>query len=69
MSWGLAPMAKIEVVIDGDQVPAVRDFFIEARDKVPSLVTGLLRLLEDRHGSSSSPSPIRQGVVPWPPDP
>jgi nitrogen regulatory protein PII len=23
-------MAKIEVVIDGDQVPAVRDLFIEA---------------------------------------
>ncbi len=31
MTWeGLAPMAKIEVVIDGDQVPAVRDLFIEA---------------------------------------
>jgi hypothetical protein len=90
MSWeGLAPMAKFEVVIDGDQVPAVRDLFIEAgatgytglgrlrgsvttattragccstavpcpslitvvpEDKVPSLVTGLRRLLEDRHG-------------------
>ncbi len=24
-------MAKIEVFIDGDQVPAVRDLFIEAR--------------------------------------
>ena len=31
MSWkGLAPMAKIDVVLDGDQVPAVRDLFIEA---------------------------------------
>ena len=91
MSWeDLAPMAKIEVVIDGDQVPSVRDLFIEAgatgytgvsgvsgfghhghhqgrllfndraslsmlitvvpEDKVPSLVTGLRRLLEDRHG-------------------
>ncbi len=31
MSWErLAPMAKIEVVIDGDQVPAVRDLFVEA---------------------------------------
>jgi len=31
MSWeGLAPLAKIEVVIDGDQVPAVRDLLVEA---------------------------------------
>lgn len=31
MTWeGLAPMAKIEVVIDGDQVPAVRELFTEA---------------------------------------
>lgn len=26
---GLTPMAKIEVVVDGDQVPAVRDLFLE----------------------------------------
>jgi nitrogen regulatory protein PII len=91
MSWeGLAPMAKIEVVIDGDQASAVRDLFIEAGatgytgvsgvsgfghhghhqgrllfndraslsmlitvvpdDKVESLVAGLRRLLDDRHG-------------------
>ena len=91
MSWeGLAPMAKIEVVIDGDQVPAVRDLFTEAgatgytglsgvsgfghhgahqgrllfndraslsmlitvvpEDRIPSLVAGLRRLLEGRHG-------------------
>ena len=91
MSWeGLDPMAKIEVVIDGDQIPAVRDLFTEAgatgytgvsgvsgfghhgphqgrllfndraslsmlitvvpEDKVSSLVAGLRRLLEDRHG-------------------
>ena len=31
MSWDdLAPMAKIEVVVDGDQVPAVRDLFMDA---------------------------------------
>jgi nitrogen regulatory protein PII len=31
MSWeGLTPMAKIEVVVDGDQVPAVRELFTEA---------------------------------------
>ncbi len=31
MNWeGLAPMAKIEVVVDGDQVPAIRDLFVEA---------------------------------------
>ena len=82
-------MAKIEVVIDGDQFPAERELFIEAggtgytdpetpepsvttatsgrllfndraslsmliavmpEDKVSSLVTGLRRLLEGRHG-------------------
>lgn len=91
MSWeGLAPMAKIEVVVTGDQVPAVRDLFTEVgatgytgvsgvtgfghhgahqgrllfndraslsmlitvvpEDSVPSLVAGLRRLFEDRHG-------------------
>jgi nitrogen regulatory protein PII len=31
MTWeNLAPMAKIEVVVDGEQVPAVRDLLIEA---------------------------------------
>jgi nitrogen regulatory protein PII len=31
MSWqGLTPMAKIEVIVDGDQVPAVRDLFLGA---------------------------------------
>lgn len=31
MTWeGLVPMAKIEVVVDGHQVPAVRDLFVEA---------------------------------------
>jgi nitrogen regulatory protein PII len=91
MTWeGLAPMAKIEVVVNGDQVSAVRDLFIEVgatgytgvsgvsgfghhghhqgrllfndraslsmlitvvpEDKVPALVPGLRRLLEDHHG-------------------
>ncbi len=91
MSWeGLAPMAKIEVVVDGDQVPAVRELFVEAgctgytgvsgvsgfghhghhqgrllfndraslsmlitvvpEDRVPTLVAGLARFLEDHHG-------------------
>lgn len=27
---GLTPMAKIEVIVDGDQVPAVRDLFLAA---------------------------------------
>lgn len=31
MSWeALARMAKIEVVVNGEQVPAVRDLFLEA---------------------------------------
>jgi nitrogen regulatory protein PII len=31
MNWhGLTPMAKIEVIVDGDQVPAVRDLFLGA---------------------------------------
>jgi nitrogen regulatory protein PII len=31
MSWdGLTPMAKIEVVVDGDLVAAVRELFLEA---------------------------------------
>lgn len=31
MSWqGLTRMAKIEVVVDGEQVPAVRDLFLGA---------------------------------------
>lgn len=87
---GLTPMAKIEVVVDGDQVPVMRDLFLEAgatgytgvsgvsgfghhgqhqgrllfndreslsmlitvvpEEKVSSLVAGIRRLLEDRHG-------------------
>lgn len=91
MKWdGLTPMAKIEVVVDGSQVPAVRDLFLEAgatgytgvsgvsgfghhghhegrlmfndraslsmlitvvpEEKVDSLVAGIRRLLQDRHG-------------------
>lgn len=91
MSWeNLTAMAKVEVVVNGDQVPAVRDLFLEAgatgytgvsgvsgfghhghhqgrllfndraslsmlitvvpKDKVGSLVAGIRRLLEDRHG-------------------
>lgn len=31
MSWqGLTPMAKIEVVVGGEQVPAVRELFLES---------------------------------------
>ena len=31
MNWeALTPMARIEVVVSGDQVPAVRDLFLEA---------------------------------------
>jgi nitrogen regulatory protein PII len=31
MSWqALTPMAKIEVIVDGEQVPAVRDLFLGA---------------------------------------
>jgi nitrogen regulatory protein PII len=31
MSWeGLTPMAKIEVVVEGDQVPVIRDLLVEA---------------------------------------
>ncbi len=43
----LAHMAKIEVVSDGEQVPAGRDLFIEAG---ATGYTGLRRLLEGRHG-------------------
>lgn len=86
----LTPMAKVEVVVDGDQIAAVRDLFLDAgatgytgvsgvsgfghhghhegrllfndraslsmlitivpKDKVSSLVIGIRRLLEDRHG-------------------
>lgn len=31
MSWNeLTPMAKVEVIVDGSQVPAVRDLFLDA---------------------------------------
>ena len=91
MMWeDLTPMAKVEVVVDGDQIPAVRDLFLEAgatgytgvsgvsgfghhghhegrllfndraslsmlitivpKGQVSSLVVGIRRLLEDRHG-------------------
>lgn len=91
MMWeDLTPMAKVEVVVGGDQIPAVRDLFLEAgatgytgvsgvsgfghhghhegrllfndraslsmlitivpKDKVGSLVVGIRRLLEGRHG-------------------
>lgn len=68
MSWGRpGSMAKIEVVIDGDQVPAVRDLFIEAVATGYSGISGFGhhghhqgRLLFNDHASLS----MRITVVP-----
>lgn len=42
MNWqGLSPMAKIEVVVDGDRVPAVRDLFLQAGASGYTAVSGV----------------------------
>jgi nitrogen regulatory protein PII len=41
-TWtNLTPMAKIEVVVDGDDVPAVRDLFLDAGATGYTAVTGV----------------------------
>lgn len=42
MNWdGLTRMAKIEVVVDGDRVPAVRDLFLDAGASGYTAVSGV----------------------------
>jgi nitrogen regulatory protein PII len=47
-TWtNLTPMAKIEVVVDGEDVPAVRDLFVEAGATGYTTVPGLSGLGHD----------------------